>query len=1081
MSFSHLHVHSAFSFLDGASSVDALVLRAAELGLLALALTDTGGVTGIVSLTQKCRKAGIKPLGGCEVVVAGLGRLTLLADGPTGWASLCRLLTAASLRDVKRDYLKRETVKGGAVPVTWEDLEAGHEGLVCLSGSARHGRIPALLGRRRYACAEDLAVRCRALFGVGNYFLEVTRTLTDGEDRLSEALLELAGHLGVPAIATNPVHHATKAGMLAHETLCRIRLGLAPDRQHPELPFNGEGYLKSAGAMARLFADRPDAVANAARLAERLAPPLDPTVHHLPHFPMLPAGESAFSYLAALTWQGAKTRYEKRFNDSVRERLVHELETIRDLGFCDYFLVCWDVCRQARQRGIGYGLRGSAVGSAVAHCLGMSEHDPIARNISFERFLSRGRAKPPDIDIDFRHDQRDEVMTYVRDTYGHDRVANVGSYVTFRARSLLRDVGKALGFDTLDVERLRELLGWSRGDDLAEETQRTPELRALGIDAAQYADLFALCAQLSGLPRHLGTHSSGIVVSDVPLSAVCPVGWAAKGVTVAALDKDDVEAAGIGLLKMDQLSLRALTAIDLAVDRLTISDPQFDYPGRDREDPETLSMIRAAETVGCFQLESPAQMALQWRLKADRFDDLVASVALIRPGPLLGKTVEPYIRRRHGWEPVSYPLPELEPVLRETYGRILFQDQVLDVVRAVGDLSPDEADQFQRAITHARSEEEMARLGLPLYEWAKAKGMTKKAFGRLWKQIRGFSRYGFCHGHAVAFADHAQGTAWLLRHHPAEFLAATLSVEPCGFWPVSTVVAEAQRRGVRVYGPCVNRSAGERWGVEPTPPQHWLPGGQAATLAQPHPTPTGEGEKPGAAIRCSLAYVREVHRAAALIQAEREARGVFVSLADVCRRCVFLSREQLEWLALAGALDCLSASRRETLWSLPALHTGHGDTQAAHRRREADGQTAAVLDVLPLLPRGLADFPPSARFHRQWQALGFSPEGHPLLSLREDLAAQGIRPCGSLQGAKPGDQLTLAGLVIRPHRPPAAGGTVFFTLEDETGMAHVTVFSSVYETCGPAIYGHAALAVTGTVQKRGDGVLLIAQSVQALA
>ena len=1074
MSFPHLHVHSAFSFLDGASSVDALVLRAAELGLPALALTDTGSVTGVVSLTQKCHKAGIKPLGGCEVVVAGLGRLTLLADGPTGWTSLCQLLTVAALRDVKR-----ETVKGGVLAVTWEDLEAGHEGLVCLSGSARHGRIPALVRRRQYAQAKNLAVRCRALFGAQGYFLEVTRTLADGEDRVCEALFELADALGIPAVATNPVHHAVKMGLPAHETLCRIRLGLAPDRQSADLPYNGEGYLKSAEAMAWLFADRPDALENAARLAERLDPPLDPGVHHLPRFPALPAGESAFSYLAALTWRGARTRYEKRVTEEVQARLVHELETIRDLGFCDYFLVCWDVCRQARQRNIGYGLRGSAVGSAVAHCLGMSEHDPIARNISFERFLSKGRAKPPDIDIDFRHDLRDSMMTYVRDTYGHDKVANVSNYVTFRARSLLRDVGKALGFDTLDVERLRGLLGWSRGDDLAEETQRTPELRALGIDAAQYADLFALCAQLSGLPRHLGTHSSGIVVSDVPLAGVCPIGWAAKGVTVAALDKDDVEAEGIGLLKMDQLSLRALTAIDLTVDRLVVRDPLFDYAGRDREDPETLAMIRAAETVGCFQLESPAQMALQWRLKADRFEDLVASVALIRPGPLQGKTVEPYIRRRHGWEPVTYPLPELEPVLRETYGRILFQDQVLDVVRAVGDLSPDEADQFQRAITHARNPEEMARLGLSFFEKAKAKGMTKKAFSRLWKQIQGFSRYGFCHGHAVAFADHAQGTAWLLRHHPAEFLAATLSVEPCGFWPVSTVVAEAQRRGVAVYGPCINRSAGEVWGVEGPTPSDPIPSHEFATLPSEGRVLGEESEKRGA-IRCSLAYVREVHRAAALIQGEREARGVFVSLVDVCRRCAFLSREQFEWLALAGALDGLSPSRRETLWSLPALHTGHGDTKQVHRRREVDGQTAAAMEVPPLLPRGLADFTPSERFHRQWQALGFSPEGHPILSLREELTAQGVGTCGSVQQATPGAAVTVAGLVIRPHRPPAAGGTVFFTLEDETGMAHVTVFPSVYETCGPEIYGHAVLAVTGVAQKRGDGVLLVAQTVRAV-
>ena len=729
----------------------------------------------------------------------------------------------------------------------------------------------------------------------------------------------------------------------------------------------------------------------------------------------------------------------------------------------------------------------------------MSEHDPITRNISFERFLSKGRAKPPDIDIDFRHDLRDDMMTYVRDTYGHDKVANVSNYVTFRARSLLRDIGKALGYDTLDIERLRERLGWSRGDDLADEIARTPEMRDLGIDTAQYADLFALCAQLSGLPRHLGTHSSGIVVSDVPLAAVCPVGWAAKGVTVAALDKDDVEAEGIGLLKMDQLSLRALTAIDLTVDRLTLTDPQFDYPGRDREDPETLAMIRAAETIGCFQLESPAQMALQWRLKADKFDDLVASVALIRPGPLLGGTVEPYVRRRHGWAPVTYPLPELEPVLKDTYGRILFQDQAIAVVRVVGSFTLDEADQFQKAITRVRNKEDMAKMGLLLWERVAGRGMTKKAFGRLWKQIEGFSRYGFCHGHAIAFADHAQGTAWLLRHHPAEFLAATLSVEPCGFWPVSTVTAEAQRRGVTVLGPCVNASAGEVWGVEAggeaPPPQFWGAGEeptppQAATLpkregeeaGEPHPRPLlpkGEGAG-GQAIRCSLAYVREVHRVAATIQAEREARGAFTSLAEVCRRCGFLSREQLEWLALAGALDCVSVSRRETLWSLPALHQGHGDKGQAHHRREIDGQTAVKLDIPPLLPRGLADFSASERFHRQWQALGFSPEGHPILAFREELTAKGVLACGKLQAATPGAKVTVGGLVIRPHRPPAANGVVFFTLEDETGMAQVTVFPDVYQQIGPLIYGRAALVVTGAVQKRGDGLLLVAQTARGM-
>ena len=956
--FAHLHTHSAFSFLDGSSSVESLVLRAAQLGQPALALTDNGSLTGIATLTRRCQQAGIKPIGGCTVDISGYGSVTLLADGPTGWASLCQLLTAAALRDVKREATRARRTP----PVDWEDLEMHRAGLVCLSGSATHGRLAALVRLRQYDRAEAWARCLHALFGSGNFFIEVTRTMSEGEWVISRRLLELAHHLGIPPVATNPVRHSTKTEYAAYEALCRVRLGLAPQEQHADLPQNGEGYLKDGATMNTLFGDRPDAVQNTIHLADRLAPPLDPTVRHLPRYPNLPLGESPFSLLSELTWCGAQKRYGEKLDDGAKVRLVQELETIRDLGYCDYFLVCWDICREARRRGIRHALRGSAVGSSVAHCLLMSEHDPIARRISFDRFLSKARAKPPDIDIDFRHDLRDDMMNYVRQTYGEDRVANVSNYVTYRGRSLLRDLGKALGFDTNDIERLRELLGHCRGDELAEHIRQTPQLRAIGIEPERYADLFALCAGLAGLPRHLGTHSSGIVVSNVPLAGVSPVQWAAKGVTVVVLDKDDVEAPGIGLLKIDQLSLRSLTAIDHAIETITLREPGFDYDGRDREDAETLTMIRAAQTVTCFQLESPAQMALQWRLKADKFDDLVASVALIRPGPLLGKTVEPYIHRRHGWAKVTYPLPELEPVLRETYGRILFQDQAIDVVRVVGRFEPDEADQFQRTITHARSREEMVRMGLLLWERVKDRGMTKKAFSRLWKQIEWFSRYGFCHGHAVAFADHAQGTAWLLRHHPADFLAAVLSVEPCGFWPVATVVAEAGRRGVGVLAPCVNESEGVRWTVLET--------------------------QDSQTIRCSLAYVRGLNKAAAVVEGERKARGSFGSLSDFCRRCHFLSREQLEWLVLSGALDALLPNRRQSLWALPALHRGD---EKPSKKAIVTGQTAVDLEVAPLLPPNLPQFTPAEAFLRQWQAIGFSSEGHPMLFHRERLQAEGCR------------------------------------------------------------------------------------------
>ena len=1037
--FSHLHVQSAFSFLDSSAAVQDLVLRAVELGQPALALTDLHSVTAVPSLVKLCGKAGIKPVGGCTVRIDG-GELVLLADGPVGWASLCQVLTAAGLRDVKRQGLS----------VTWDDLEAHHAGLVCLSGSFGRGRLAALVRARRYKQAAEYARQCQQVFGVGNYYVEITRTLTEGEHEVSCRLIQLAEHIRTPVVAANPVHHAVKVGLAAHEALCRVRLGLAPEEEHAELPLNGEGYLKSAEAMARLFADCPRAIQNTTALAERLASPLDPEVRHYPIFTRLPPGESAFSYLIHLTMCGADKRYTN-MSEIVKARLIHELETIRDLEFCHYFLVCWDIGREARRRGVRFALRGSGVGSAVAHCLHLSEHDPVARNISFERFLSRGRAKVPDLDIDFQHNERDAMMDYLRETYGYDRVANVSNYVTFRARSLLRDLGKVLGFDTGEIDRLRELLGCSRGDDLAATIAQTPELRALGIQTEQYADLFALCAQLSGLPRHLGTHSSGIVIGDVPLAQIAPITWAAKGVMVAAFDKDDVEAPGVGLLKIDELGLRALTAIEVAVKSREQADPSFNYEGRDREDPETLAMIRAATTVGCFQLESPAQMALQWKLKVDCFDDLIASVALIRPGPILGGSVDAYIARRHGKTRVTFPLPELEPILAATYGRILFQDQVLDVVRVVGDLSPDEADQYQKAITHTRSPEEMVRLGLELYERAKPKGITKKAFGRLWKQIQGFSKYGFAHGHSVAFADHAQGTAWLLRHHPADFLAGVLSVEPCGFWPVSVVVAEAERRGVEVRGPCINRSSAQRWLLED---------------GVPHP-----------AIRCSLVYVQTVANSARAITLERRARGPFGSLEEFCRRCPFLTREQLEWLALSGALDCVASNRRQTLWALPVLH----QDRAGQRRRMLDdldlGQEALELPIPALLPSGMPEFSFEEGYWKQWSALGFSPEGHPMMFMRETLAAQGIWTCADLQNAKAGQRVQVGGLVTCTHRPPTAQGVVFSTLTDETGLAHIAVMPDVYQKCGAIIYGGGPVVVTGRAERRGEGVSLVAEDV----
>ena len=1034
--FPHLHVHSAFSFGSSPSSVASLVLKAAEREISPLALTDTNSITGIPELVRRCQKAGIQPIGGCEVILEGGARLTLLADGSVGFSSLCQILSVAGLRDTERVGLR----------VRLDDLERHSEGLVCLTGAPPYGLLPALVLQRRDREAEQALQRLVGIFGVGRVFVEVVRSLAEGEHRLSLLLCELADALGVPILATNAAMHATKADFPAYEALLRVGLSVPLGEEHGELPLNGERYLKPAEELELLFADRPDALRNARELATRLAPPLDPTVRHFPRYPQLPSGESAFSLLSGLVWEGARRR---GIQDTAR--LIHELETIRDLGYCDYFLICHNVIQEARLRGIGCALRGSAIGSAALYALGVSDHDPITRRASFERFLSRARRKPPDIDIDFRHDRRDEMYAYLRQTYGSENVANVSNYVTYRGRSLLRDFGKILGFDGPELDRLRELLWHARGDELAERLQTLPELKALQIDPETYGDLFALCAQLAGNPRHLGTHSSGIVVSDVPVCEVAPVLWAAKGVPVVAFDKDDVEFPGIGLLKMDQLCLRALTAVDIATAKLKIQDELFDYTSRDREDPETLAMIRAAETIGVFQLESPAQMALQWRLKADKFDDLVHAVALVRPGPLVGGGIAPYVAVRHGHAKPHYPLPELEPVLAETYGRILFQDQVLDVVRVVGGFSADEADVWQKAITHARSEEEMKSLGKELLERAKPRGMTGKAFEKLWKQIKGFSRYGFCHGHSVAFADHAQGTAWLMHHHPAEFLAALLSVEPMGFWPVATVVEEARRRGITPLGPCLNRSHATQWQVE-----------------EPN------------SIRCPLSFVKNVKpEIAEAIAAERDANGDFDDLPSTCRRLGFVPREALEWVVLSGAFDVLCSSRRWAIWSLPALHRAPDNKRKpipGGATKLQSGQQGIDLVITSTLPPNLPDFSPSEKEQQEWQALGFSPRGHPMRHKREELVTRGILPCAALQSCEDGEEIILAGLSLMPHRPAVPSGeiVVFLTLEDETGLAQVTVPPEVYEQCGSQLLTESLLTIRGRVSRRGEGNLLIA-------
>lgn len=1040
--FVHLHVRSHYSFLDGADAPERLAARAAELGMPALALTDRHGVYGAVEFLRAAKAAGVRPILGAEVDAGG-HPLTLLADGPEGYAALCRLLTRAHLEHPRR--------QPNASPEALAEAAASG-GLVALAGG-RRGEPAARLLRGDRDGARRAAERLRDLFGPRNVYLELVRDHTPGALALSRALRDLAEDLGVGAVATNDVAHAGREDFPVHDLLVCVRTRTRVSDVHPERPFNAERHLKGADEMAALFRDCPEAVRNTLEIAERCRPALDLQARRHPAFP-LPGGGTAGAALRRLAYEGAARRYG-RVTPAVRHRLEHELGVIDRLGFADYFLLVWDVVAFARREGIRCAGRGSAADSAVAYCLGITEVDALGRGLLFERFLSPERAEAPDIDVDFDARHRDRVADYVVGRYGRAHVAAVATLNTFRARSALRDLGKALEFPEPFLDGLAKRVPWHLPADALEAAlERYPELRDARVDPGRYRLLLDLCARVAGFPRHLGTHLGGLVISRDPLQAVTPLQEAAKGCDVCQFDKDGVEA--LGMVKLDLLSLRTLSAVEDAVTVLSPAARGAAVPSRGAalppipaDDPATYRMIRRGETIGVFQLESPAQRALQPRLGARGLEDLVAAVALIRPGPIRGNMVDPFLRRRHGREPVTHLHPALEPILSKTYGIVLFQEQVIDIARTVAGFTPGEADRLRRVMSHARSRAAMEAIGRDFVAKAGANGVEPAVAERIFEMIAGYAGYGFCEAHAAAFAHTAYQTAYLACHHPAEWFAALLNHQPMGYYPPRTLVVEARRRGVRFLPPDVHRS-GAGYTLEP-PPDGTAAAGHAPAAGRAAP----------AAVRVGLRAVRGLReRTVAAILAAR-AEGAFRSAADLRRRSG-VRRDEAEALALCGALDALAPadpatgrpSRRALLWSLASEN---GDA--------------------PPLP----DFPPAERLLREYAVLGFFPGPHPLELLRERLRDLGYVNSREVAKFPDGARVRVAGLAVRPHRPPTQSGrtVVFLSLEDEHGLVDVTIFEDLYQKCGALLFSGAVppLTVEGRVTRRGGGVSLTAEAV----
>jgi len=1027
--YAELHCHSSFSLLDGASSPEALVERAAMLGYVALALTDHDGLYGAVRFWGAAKARGIKPIIGAEVTLAEGGHLTLLAETQHGYANLCRILSAGQLAGQKRQpRLTLETI----------DRHAG--GLTCLSG-CRQGVIPAALLAKDGPAARRAAGALWDIFGPGRFWIEIQRHYLPTDARLTAELAELARWLGAGVVATNNVHYAERSGQRLHDLLTCIRHhmtlpeALAGGLLHP----NSERFLKPSQEMAILFHGLPQALRNTLEVAERCQVCLDFSSQRLPIFPT-PEGHTPESYLYALCEQGLRRKFDP-VTPQAEAQLAHELGVIQRAGLAGYFLVVWDIVRFARSQGIRCQGRGSAANSLVAYLLDITPVDPLRHHLLFERFLSEGAHTMPDIDVDFAADRREEVIQYVYGRYGEEHVGMVCNVVTYRARSAVRDVAKALAFPPDVIDQVAKALDTRSAEAAAETIQGgLSEAEFPASSSLPWRILSELLREIDGVPRHLSIHVGGMLITAAPLVEVVPLEWATMpGRVVVQWDKDSVEDAG--LIKIDLLGLRTLGAIEEALAHIREQQGvAVDIDHLPLDDPAVYAMLQRADTVGCFQVESRAQAQMQPQMQPRCFEDIVVEVALIRPGPIQGNMVHPYLRRRQGLEPVSYAHAALEPALAETLGIIVFQEQAIRVAMAVAGFTPAEADLLRRAMSRSRSETAMAALQKHFMAGALARGVDEATAIEVFRQLAAFAEFGFCKSHAAAFALVAYQTLYLKAHFPAAFYCAILNRQPLGFYPPKVIIGDAQRHGVPVLHPDVNHSLA------------------ACTL---------ERYTSSKAIRLGLRYVHSLGEAWQTRIVERRGSQPFGDLQNFCRR-TRLPRPVVENLIRAGATDNLShqhnGARRDLLWQLGGL---------SYQEEGLD------LDV-PVEPVALPALSLAERLGWEVELLGMAPGNHVMALYREVLREQGILSSRELCEQRDGKVVWVAGLVVVQQRPPSAKGVVFTTLEDEEGLMNLIISPGVYARYVRTLRTASLLIVEGTVQQQRGVVNLLALQVAPL-
>jgi error-prone DNA polymerase len=1068
MAYVELHACSAFSFLRGGSFPEQIAEVAADLGMPAAALLDRNGVYGTQRFSVAAREKGVRAIVGCELTMEGGGVLPVLVESAVGYKNLCELLTQAHLRSEK-----------GSCSVKWEELPEFAEGLVALLGSTgchpvvceslsqtfsrsgygapngrktsdRHG-----MASRAPRSPDDYAQRLIDAFGRKNVYVEIQRHFVRGEERLNEELCDVADQFGLPIIATNGVQYARPSGRQVLDIFTCIREHTHLDAAGRLLTQNAERHLKSDAEMRALFRDRPEAITNTERLADRLTFSLENIGYSFPAFPV-PDGHSMDSFLRTITLFGAQQRYAA-MSSAVKRKLEEELALITKLGFSGYFLIVWDIVNFCREHDIMVQGRGSAANSAVCYCLGITPVDPVSNHLVFERFLSESRKGWPDIDLDLPSgDRRESVIQEIYRRYGKHGAAMTANVITYRGKSAAREIGKALNFAPSILDRFSHLFA---SGDFPHTMDLAAQIEQAGLPKAhpRMPAFASLYNAIYGLPRHLGQHSGGMIICQDKLSSFVPLENASMpGRVVAQWDKDDCE--DLGIVKVDLLGLGMMSVMQDAFELCRERGRPLDLAHIPKDDPATFEMMCKADTIGVFQIESRAQMATLPRMQPKCFYDVVIEVAIIRPGPIQGDMVHPYLARRAGKEPVTYLDPRLEPILGRTLGVPLFQEQLLKIAMIMANFTGAEAEELRRALSFHRSQERMSKVSVKLRAAMQANNVCSEAIDKILQAITSFALYGFPESHAISFAILAYGSAYLKTHRAPEFYASLLNNQPMGFYSPATIVQDAQRHGVKVQPVCVERS-----------------GWRCAVVSND-------------TIRlgfCSVSSFRREH-GEQLVAAREEAP--FESIDDFKQR-VGLTKDELRTLAEIGALNALAEHRREAMWRVEEAppeplfarakavprsrrHSERNEVKSRNPVAKRAGSTAGSLDSArddragsPLLPMTLPE-----RVQADFEGMNLTTGPHPMKLLRAQLP--NAWRASEMQQARHGSIVQIAGNVICRQRPGTAKGFVFISLEDETGVSNAIVTPDLFEKLRLLITEEPFLVIEGQVQNT-DGVTLV--------